>query len=338
MLKLILFRKICSLENEEQDEMRKFLNQCVTDPAKRHELSLITRSYKNKKSAIEDDELVFEDDIISLEPVSGELWPNSSKTITIMFKPNAAKNYYRLAYCDITGRESRLPLKITGDGIGPKAVFSCDSIDIGNIFIGSRHSYEVILENTGDIAAEYKLLQPESIFGPLFSFHPNEGCVDIGELQLIKIIFTSHILGTFTETFKFALNGAPKNLELRIHGTVIGPTFKFDTNKLKFGNVSFGFVHSKVLTLQNTSGVVMRYQLRIPDDVYGQHNLGLKRKSYCGANEFDIAPGEGSLNPGQSVKLQIDFTPTNLGKYDKELVVDVHGVGKEVLKIPITAR
>ncbi|KAL5255873.1 hypothetical protein ACHWQZ_G011188 [Mnemiopsis leidyi] len=325
------------LEKEEEDEMQAFINQCIVDPTKRHEMSLITRSYHNKKSAVNDDGMLFSDDIIVLEPMSGEIWPNSSTTITVMFKPEAAKNYTRMAYCDITGRETRLPLKIVGDGLGPKAIFSCDSIDIGNVFIGSRHSYEVILENKGDIPIDFNLIQPESIFGPLFNFYPSEGKIAVGELQLIKIVFSSHILGTFTETFRFAIKGAPDTLALRLHGTVIGPTFHFDTKCIKFGNVSYGFVNSKIITLYNTSDIVMRYRIRIPDDVYGRHVPGDK-KGYCGANEFDIAPNEGVLNPGHEQRLQVDFVPTNIGRYDKELVVDVHGVGEAILSVPLTAK
>ena len=329
------FRCFTDLENEEEDDMQAFINQCITDPTKRHEMSLITRSYHNKKSAVEDDTMVFSDDIIVLEPISGEIWPNSSTNITVMFKPTEAKNYTRMAYCDITGRETRLPLKIVGDGLGPKAIFSCDSIDIGNVFIGSRHSYEVILENKGDIAIEYNLIQSESVFGPLFTFYPNEGSIAIGELQLIKIVFTSHILGTFTENFKFAVKGAPKTLQLRIHGTVIGPTFHFDTNNIKFGSVSYGFVHSKIITLYNTSDIVMKYKIRIPDDMYGKKVEDTKAPS---GNEFDISPNGGSLNPGHNQKLQVDFIPTNLGRYDKFLVVDVPGVGEGILSIPISAK
>ena len=35
---------------------------------------------------------------------------------------------------------------------------------------------------------------------------------------------------------------------------------------------------------------------------------------------------------------QVDFVPTNLGKYEKSVVVDVHGVGEAVLTIPLSAK
>lgn len=44
-----------------------------------------------------------------------------------------------------SGRESRLPLRIKGEGIGPKLQFNFDLLDMGNIFIGSKHSYEVCM-------------------------------------------------------------------------------------------------------------------------------------------------------------------------------------------------
>lgn len=55
-------------------------------------------------------------------------------------------SYARTAYCDVTGRESRLPLRIRGDGVGPRVHFSLDTLDIGNVFINSQHSYEVNID------------------------------------------------------------------------------------------------------------------------------------------------------------------------------------------------
>lgn len=43
----------------------------------------------------------------------------------------------------VAGREARLPLRIRGEGLGPNLVFSFDQLDIGKVFVGSSHSYEV---------------------------------------------------------------------------------------------------------------------------------------------------------------------------------------------------
>lgn len=52
-------------------------------------------------------------------------------------------SYARTLYCDVSGRESRLPLRIRGEGVGPLVEFSFDRLNIGNVFVNSKHSYEV---------------------------------------------------------------------------------------------------------------------------------------------------------------------------------------------------
>ena len=54
-------------------------------------------------------------------------------------------SYSRVAYCDVTGRESRLPLRVAGQGFGPRLMFSFDTLDIQNVFINSAHAYEVCM-------------------------------------------------------------------------------------------------------------------------------------------------------------------------------------------------
>ncbi|CAH3179307.1 unnamed protein product, partial [Porites evermanni] len=170
----------------------------------------------------------------------GEIWPNSQAEINIIFKPQNAQSYARTTYCDVTGRESRLPLRIRGDGVGPRVHFSLDTLDIGNVFINSQHSYEVILCNKGDIDAVFRLVLPNTQFGPQFSFYPSQGIVIPGGYQAIQVCFCSPILGDFNEVFQFEVEGSPEQLELKILGSVIGPTFHFNIPKLKFGVVSYG--------------------------------------------------------------------------------------------------
>lgn len=100
--------------------------------------------------------MLFDDDVVEIEPVEGDIWPNSSFEVNVIFKPREAVQYTRTAYCDITGRENRLPLRIRGDGAGPKVDFSFDYLNMGNIFIGSNHSYEIVIANKGDIDAIYR--------------------------------------------------------------------------------------------------------------------------------------------------------------------------------------
>lgn len=46
----------------------------------------------------------------------------------------------------------------------------------------------------------------------------------------------------------------------------------------------------------------------------------------------------GTLQPQSDIRIEIDFCSLSLRRYDCSLVVDVDGVGEEVLSVPIQAR
>lgn len=108
------------------------------------------------------------------------------------------------AFCDVTGRETRFPLRLKGEGLGPKLRFSFDTLDIQNVFVNSAHAYEVrvqarqiitahcpdlqvIIENQGDIEASYSVQPSSTLFGPKFSFSPSTGHLLPDCLQAIQV-------------------------------------------------------------------------------------------------------------------------------------------------------
>ena len=82
------------------------------------------------------------------------------------------------------GRDEHLPLWLTGNGIGPKGMLSYDVLDIGDVFINSRHRYELVITNKGDIPAAWRLRQPTTPFGPKFTFEPTSGQLAVSATQI----------------------------------------------------------------------------------------------------------------------------------------------------------
>ena len=105
-----------------------------------------------------------------IEPPQGKLWPNTEITCCVTFKPQGPLNYDCVAFCNITCAEERLPLQLSGIGIGPKAELSCRDWDIGDIFVNFKHEYKIQIENKGDINCFYKLIPYETPFGSKFKF------------------------------------------------------------------------------------------------------------------------------------------------------------------------
>ena len=59
-------------------------------------------------------------------------------TITVIFKPRAALKYLHQAYCNISCSDQRLPLYLEGEGLGPKAFLSTNSLSINDIFVNDK--------------------------------------------------------------------------------------------------------------------------------------------------------------------------------------------------------
>ena len=139
-------------------------------------------------------------------------------------------------------------------------------LDVGDTFINATHCYEVELLNRGEIEAEYRLTPPTSEFGRKFTFEPSAGVLSVGQVQLVTVTFSSDVLGDFAESFDWQIIGSSKSLSLDFRGRVIGPTFTTDVSNLDFGIVSYGFRYTKELSINNSSEIPMRFNLRIPDD------------------------------------------------------------------------
>jgi len=101
----------------------------------------------SKRRGLEADQHLFSDSSFQLSPAQGSIWPGMEAEITVIFQPNHAKEYKATAYCEVGGRASRLPIQLCGTGLGPKAVFSYDMLDVGEAFINTPHKYEVELLN-----------------------------------------------------------------------------------------------------------------------------------------------------------------------------------------------
>ena len=82
----MLLREVMTNQEEKEDErheMNDSSSEEEIDPKeyfdrrrKRAELAL-SRKYKTIKKAIEDDLFLFQDSIFKIEPLVGEIWPNS---------------------------------------------------------------------------------------------------------------------------------------------------------------------------------------------------------------------------------------------------------------------
>ncbi len=305
---------------------------------------LIQRTFINHRRQLSSESYLFTHPNFRIDPIEGDIWPGGSLDIQVLFKPNEARKYEQTAWLDVVGREQRLPLILTGEGEGAKLESSFQILDIGCVYVGSTHLYEVVLANKGFIEARYKINKINSAFGSCFTFEPSSGIVPVDNYQAIQITFHSDQLGQFNEIFNVNIEGNPNVLPITISGQVIGPTFYFDQAQLKFGLVSYGFQTTLPCHLYNTSLVPMPFRLHIDQDQHKKSTVASfdedegEEEDRKINNEFQIRPSHGQIPPQSDMKIYVDFVPKAIQKYDTFLQVDINGVGKNIFSLPITAK
>ena len=266
----------------------------------------------------------FEHKNFVVEPSEGQIWSHSNVDINVSFLPDIAGSYECVAYLEIDGKEHRLPLRLTGEGIGPKATFSARLIDMGDIFVKTQFERTIKLVNRVCIPCEYALMRKDTPFGKRFKFTPERGTLGVGETHTIKIELNSDLLGSVCEDFEFSMQGTSETLKLRVKGEIVGPTFHFDAEKLDFGLVSHGFTSSQYICLYNTCEIPMKFRLR----VLGDEDRG----------EFKIFPESATLEPEDRVEIRVDMIPMSVQSYECHLMIDVEDVGQGLLSVPIYAK
>ena len=115
-----------------------------------------------------------------------------------------------MAFCDVTGREFRLPLTINGDGLGPAISISLDCLNVGQFVKASSHIYEVVVSNRSLVPAHCKVIVPDTPFGKSFTIKPTEFTVDVDNYQALTVTFVADRIGSFQEIISVKVEGISK--------------------------------------------------------------------------------------------------------------------------------
>ncbi len=174
-------------------------------------------------------------------PPEGTVHPNSQFEVIVQFQPDFAAVFEETAYVEVQGRETRLPITLTGKGLGPTVVFPYDSVDIGDVYIHTSREYSLELQNRGKIDAEFTLQLPDTPAMAQWELSPAAGTLAGGETLIVRALLRAAVLGEFEEVLGCAIKGSSKVLELRLRGRVAGPSFEVDCRELDLGTVGCGF-------------------------------------------------------------------------------------------------
>ncbi|XP_059713689.1 hydrocephalus-inducing protein-like [Haemorhous mexicanus] len=314
-------------------------------------IALMRSMVQEKMAKVQEDSMLFSSDFFFIEPMKGEIGPNCLAEIKVTFKPLEVLGYQSMAYCDISGRESRLPLRLRGEGQGPLVELSSQTLDLGNVFVDTSHMLEVKLINKGALDAPFTCIPSTTNVGSCFKFLPKEGIIAPGGIQTVQIPFKATVLGTFEEEFQFSVTGTPMPAILTIRGSVSGPSLQFDVDEINFGEISFGFPYTQCCRLTNISSVPLTFQLRMSDDgtqpavdsmdQIRRHGDPSWRKGiqfYVEPKEFTMNPSRRTILPQGHQDIEVTLCSNTVMDFRRRLLVDLEGIGQGVAKLFITAR
>ena len=297
-------------DNEEDDEAN-LQNFDISDPEQRIMMQ---------------NDLGFSSPFFKFGENSGKVYPQSFHQMIVTFLPQEPITYQENAflYCVETGE--RFPVLLKGSGLPPEALFSVQCINVGHIALESIFEYEVELRNTGETLVDFELVKKETP-GLIFEFQPESGILAVGQAIKMHIKFVANSVGNFNESFTFQVKGSnEKNTTITLYGKVIGPSFSINVKELDYGTVSYGFMYSKTIEIENKSEIPFDYTLRLSLD--GSYSR----------REFSIKPNHGTLEKFEKKQVDIEFIPLSLQDYRLFLYFDISKYAERLIEIPISAK
>ncbi|XP_038004455.1 hydrocephalus-inducing protein-like [Motacilla alba alba] len=336
----------------EEDENEEKRRQYLLQPPKEVLLENLTEEKKvEKEKGSFEDPMLFSDEIFFIKPMEGEIGPNRLAEIQVTFRPLEALEYQSMAYCNISGRESRLPLHLRGEGQGPLVELSSRSLNLGTIFVDTSHVCEVELINQGALDAPFAYIPSTTNVGSCFKFLPKKGIIAPGGIQTVEISFSATVLGSFEEEFQFSVAGSPTPVILTIKGCVSGPCLQFEVDELNFGEISFGFPYTQSCRLTNISPEPLTFKLRMSDDgtqpavdsidqIRNDSDPAWRNgiHFYVEPREFTMNPSHGTILPQGHQDIEVTLCSNTVMNFYRKMVVDVEGIGKGAASLVITAR
>uniref|UniRef100_A0A8C5X0M5 HYDIN/VesB/CFA65-like Ig-like domain-containing protein n=1 Tax=Malurus cyaneus samueli TaxID=2593467 RepID=A0A8C5X0M5_9PASS len=289
-----------------------------------------------------------EEDNMERKRLVGEVGPYSSVEIKVTFLPVKSIQYRTIAYCDISGREIRVPLTIKGEGRGPWAVPSYHTLELGKILVNTPHVYEVKLINKGPIEAPFAIISEKTNVGNEFKFVPKHGVIAVGEAKTIQIFFRANQARQMAERYLFSMIGCPEAECLTIRGHVMEPCFALTEKDLHYGKISFGFPETKKFDAISLNPVSVKFKFRMSEDgsqpsVHAEQMTDNADPSWTkglqfqgGPQEFVMTPSEGLIHPGE--RITVTVCSNTVTDYNRLLFLDVVNIRDAVAHVVITAR
>ncbi|XP_044750410.1 hydrocephalus-inducing protein homolog [Coccinella septempunctata] len=288
------------------------------------------------------DQFLFHDPNFKFLENNGIIGPKSIVNIEVVFCPTKAESYQSIAYLEVTGRETRQPLKMVGTGLGPEVSLNFKVLDVENLYLCAKHQYEIVAKNEGNIPATLTYCHKSMDFGGQMSCSPDEVYINPGKCEKMVLEFSSTMQGKFLENLNFRIAESGEYVTCVFQGNVVCPLLSYNIQAIDFGIVAFGFAVEKEISIQNTTEVPIEFRICVLNDgayeaitwvnFSRSHDASTVSKM---PKEFSIYPDEATVAGNSAINIKITLVPNKAQKQLTHLHTYMWGSRKHYVELPI---
>ena len=263
-------------------------------------LPLTIKSTGTAPVAISSDSITGTGFSISSPTLPATLTPGQSMTLQVSFHPtvaSAASGTLNISSNSSAGSTSKVSL--SGTGVLSQLSMSANSLAFGNVDLKTTSTQTLTLTASGTAAV---IIDSANLTGSGFSMTGTKLPVTLnsGQTATFQVSFDPSAAGSVTGSVSIASNSGSTALTsiINLSGTGVTPQLTVSAATLSYGNVVLNSTSTKTLTLTSS----------------GTGPVTINSAALSGAEfKSSEATFPTTLNPGQSLSVQVSFDPTLTG-------------------------
>jgi hypothetical protein len=269
------------------------------------------------------------DDLVdtTLTPAAIRIQPDSTKTLTLTFTPDALGFISANLTLDDNDDSSNVVLLLSGTGVDPVIQVNPTTFDFGLIAVGDYRTMPVTVSNTGasgDLIVEfYRTSTNFFLLTPSGSTAGNQ-TIPIGNSITDSVGFEPLGAGTFYDSLFFE-NNAGDDFYIYVSGSAEEPSLRWEPHSLDFGVVSVGLSDTLEFFVWNPYGGVDL--VLYPSDFEITENMS--------SNDFTFISSDSIIAPSDTVYFGAVFHPDSAGTYHETLSIPTNMPDEDEVEVQL---
>jgi hypothetical protein len=232
--------------------------------------------------------------------------PGQTATLQVSFDPTAAGAANgTITISSNSSSGSTNTVSLSGTGVSPQLAVSASTLAFGSVAVNSTASQTLTLTSSGTAPVT---VNSATLAGTGFKMSGAAFPVTLnpGQTASLQVNFAPTTAGAASGTITISSNGASGTLKVNLSGTGVSSQLTASASTLAFGNVTLKSTSSQTLTLTSS----------------GTAAVTVNSATLSGAGfTMSGATFPATLNPGQSLSLQVTFSPTVAGSASGSITI-----------------